>query len=155
MATQVTKRKEPAVMASITGKLSGCGATGRLSSITCFESCSLFYDLRWRRNHDLWPSFVKLYFPRDGDWIVSQGFEELLASYCGNILRRNKSSEDLLRVSLAEIDKGVALLGKAYLLDKAANAGVFADVIFRLLWQNGRRVTADARQQKDSEQQWL
>jgi hypothetical protein len=85
-----------------------------------------------RRNHDFWAAFVKLDPSRDGDRIASQGFQELLASYGGNVLRRDESCEDLLGISPAEVEESVALLGKAHLLNKTAYAGIFSDVVLAL-----------------------
>jgi hypothetical protein len=59
--------------------------------------------------------------------------------------------EDLFRVFSSEIKESITLLRKAYLFNKTAHAGVFADVIFRLLRQNRCCAAASYCYQEDGE----
>ena len=58
-------------------------------------------------------------FPVTVTGVASQGFQELLSSYDGNVLRRDEPCENVLRVSSSEVEKSIALLTR-----------VLADVIF-------------------------
>ena len=53
---------------------------------------------------------------------------------CSELPGRHEASENLIRVVPAKVQECVALLGDAYLLDNAAHANVFSDVIPCLLW---------------------
>jgi hypothetical protein len=59
----------------------------------------------------------------------------------------------VIRVSPAEVEKGVALLGKTNLFDKAANTNILPDVLFCLLWQDRCRLAVNRSQQDDREEQ--
>jgi hypothetical protein len=54
----------------------------------------------------------------------------------------------VLRVSPSEVEESMALLGKAHLFNKAADTGVFSDMIFGLFYEDGCGLRADKRSQK-------
>jgi hypothetical protein len=72
-----------------------------------------------------------------------------LASYFGNILRRHKSSEDLLRYRPAEVEERMAFATETHLLDQTAHARVLADVVFGFLWQDWHRCSACQHGEKE------
>jgi hypothetical protein len=57
-----------------------------------------------------------------------------LSPYGVNALRWDESCKDLPWISPSKVEESIALLGKAHVFNKAAYTGIFADVIFRLLW---------------------
>ena len=109
--------------------------------------CSLFGDLRCRRNYDFGLALIQLNLAANCDCVISQRPQELF-SCLRNVLRRHETSKDLLGVVAAKVQKCVALLGDAYLLDKAANTDIRSDVLFCLLWQNRCRSRACPRMEE-------
>ena len=66
--------------------------------------------------------------------IATQGLQELWSTNDDNILGRDESGKDLLRISSSEVEESMALFGKAHLFNKATHTGVFADMIFCLFY---------------------
>jgi hypothetical protein len=60
-----------------------------------------------------------------------------LSPYGGNALRPDESCKDLPRISPSKVEESMALLGKAHLFNKAADTGVFSDMIFGLFYEMG------------------
>jgi hypothetical protein len=58
-------------------------------------ACSLFDDLRWRRNHHFGLTFIQLNLAGDGAWTISQRPQELFSSDLGNVLRWRETREYL------------------------------------------------------------
>jgi len=75
------------------------------------SSCSVLYDLRWRRNDDFRSAFIEIDLSRDRDRIATQGLQELLSPYGGNALCRDESGEHLLRILLTVQNPGPLVLG--------------------------------------------
>lgn len=88
------------------------------------NSCSLLSDLRWRRNDDLGSAFIQLDLACNCNWVVSQGLQEFLSSDSSYARSCHVAREDLIRIMSAEVEKGVAFLGDAHLLNQAANTDI-------------------------------
>ena len=61
-----------------------------------------------------------------------QGLQELFSSYSFGILRRHEARENMLRISPAEVQEGVTLLGEAHLFQKSTHACGFTNVVLRV-----------------------
>ena len=88
------------------------------------------------------------------DYVISQRPQKLFSPNMGNVLRGHEPRENVIRVVAAKVEICVALLGDAYLFDKAATL-TLSDVIPCLLRQNGRCLAVSRGHQDDREEQFL
>ena len=91
-------------------------------------ACSLFDDLRRQRITISGLPLYKLNLAGNGDWAISQRPQELFSADVGNVLHGHKTSKDLLWVVAAKVQKGVALLRNAYLLNQPPHTNGLSDV---------------------------